>query len=130
MSPRAVGVGLFAIILLTYSAVVVTEYAVTDDYFVLAKAKKGDTLRHDAVALAAAKKGEPSLVASLARGCVTSALLQSVVFEKAHDIANLRYARLAGLLGLGLLAYFLYRALTYVGWPPGRSAALAILMCT
>jgi hypothetical protein len=67
---------------------------------------------------------------SLARGCPTSAYLTYWAFAAAHNLDNLRFLRLAAVLGIALLAYLLLRALTRAGWPPGRSAALALIICT
>ena len=114
-------------LLLTYLVEVTTPFAATDDYYVLSMELRSGGLSHSS--FMRAKRGEPSLVQSLARGCFTSALLTSRVFEAAGSVSNLRYVRLIGLLGIALLAALLIRALTRAGWPPWRAGVVAFAMC-
>jgi len=117
-------------LLLTYAVVVIEPFAVTDDYYVLSKELKGLGLDTSDAAYRQVIRGEPTLVSSLARGCVTSAVLTSLAFRAAGSVAGLRWVRLIGLLGIALVAAMLIRAMTRAGWPPWLAALAAFLMCT
>src|SRR5690349_17928849 len=101
--------------LFCYSAVLVTPYAVTDDYVHLA---------------AAIKHGHFSFDVSIARGCPTSGVISWFGFLAADSLDAMQYLRAVGVIGIGLLAFALYAALVRAGWQRGRSAALALLICT
>lgn len=127
MSERRLALLVAAALLVAFAPAIVTPYAFTDDWPLLAQVLRGESL----VSFAPPHlPGEPpALMISLARGCPTSAYLTYWAFAAAHSLENLRFLRLAGVVGLALLAYLLLRALTRVGWPAGRSAALALLIC-
>lgn len=127
--PAVVGL-LAAGLLLTYAVVIVTPYAVTDDYFRLAQTLRGESFDLGNRAFKRSRSGEPTVGSSLARGCVTSAVMTVAAFELAGTIENLRWIRFFGVIGIALLGALLVRALTRAGWPLARSGALAFLMCT
>jgi len=128
MSERRLALLIAAALFVTFAPVLVTPYAFTDDWTLLAQSLRGESF----VSLAPPHlPGEPpALMNSLARGCPTSAYLTYWGFTAAHSLDNLRFLRVVAVLGIALLAYLLLRALTRVGWPPGRAAALALLICT
>jgi hypothetical protein len=108
-------VSLTAVLLLCYVPVLVTPYAFSDDYALLATGLRGE------LALERATK--------IAQGRPIHALLLDLFFRKG-TVGNLRYVRLLGVLGIAFLAWSLYRALVRVGWSRDLSFVLAVIVCT
>ncbi|MCC7000012.1 MAG: hypothetical protein IT370_35765 [Deltaproteobacteria bacterium] len=108
-----IGMLLAAALLLTYAAVIVTPYAVTDDW----------------VNFAFAKMGQKVSVAAIPAGRVIDGILVGYSFYWTPRLEDLRWLRLLGVLGIALLAWLLHRELSRAGWSRGRAACVAYLMC-
>src|SRR5262245_24950591 len=97
---------------LCYGSVVVSSYGFSDDYVFLLGVVKGEL--PGAVAIPG---GRPVYAALMALG-----------FGPLRDIGDLRYLRLAAVIGVLLLAFFVYLTLVSKGWPPYRALALAVVV--
>ena len=105
--------GLFlAVFLACFASVIAADFGYRDDYTRLAAEPHGHIQR-------IVREGRPLGAALwwLSRQAVT-------------DIEHLRYVRLAGVLGIALLAWALFRALAYAGWSRFQSACVAVIACT
>ena len=100
-----IGLLLAAALLLTYAAVIVTPYAVTDDW----------------VNFAFAKMGQKVSVAAIPAGRVIDGIMVGYSFYWTPRLEDLRWLRLLGVLGIALLAWLLHRGLVRAGWSRGRS---------
>src|SRR5713101_3476904 len=99
-----------------YASVLVTPYAFMDDYALLVENIRGET--------------EARTQWLIALGRPTYAVLVDLFFHYIHDISDLRYLRLAGVGGITLLAWFVYRLLVHVGWNRHQSVLLSAIVCT
>ena len=79
--------------MLCYVPVLLTPYAFSDDYTILAQALQGKT---EVRAL------------QIAQGRPVGALLTHLAFSAIRDIGEVRYLRLVGVLGIALVAWSLY----------------------
>ena len=106
-------------VLLCYSSVLVIPYAFSDDYlFLIAHAGLPGTGNTSAT------------YAFIANGRPTGALLTDLFFSYANTIGDLRYLRLWGVIGIGLLAWSIDRALVRVGWSRKQTVLLSVIICT
>jgi hypothetical protein len=106
---------LLAVLLSCYSPVLVTSYAVSDDYSFLATSLQGRIAEEKALRIAG---GRP-----------TDALLTNFFFSYVSDIGDLRYLRLLSIIGITLLAWSVYRTLTRVGWRSYSPVFLSVIVC-
>ncbi len=106
---------LLAVLLSCYSPVLMTSYAVSDDYSVLAASLQGRMAEEKALRIAG---GRP-----------TDALLMNFLFSYVNDIGDLRYLRLLSIIGITLLAWSVYRTLRRVGWGSYASVFLSVIVC-
>ena len=66
---------------------------------------------------------------SLIEGRPISALFWQLTLRAVTDVEHLRYLRLVGVLGIALLAWSLFQALTHAGWSRFPSACVAVIAC-
>jgi hypothetical protein len=108
-------ISLTAVLLLCYVPVLVTQYAFSDDYSVLATDHRG--------------KIELERETKISQGRPTHALLIELFFHN-RNIGNLRYLRLLSVAGIVLLAWSLYRRLLGAEWSSKVSFVVALIVCT
>lgn len=96
-----------------YSSVWLTAYGFLDDYAILAESLQGEADIRQLV---------------VAAGRPTYALLLALTFPLLHSVADLRYIRLLGVLGLALLSWRVYRTLVRAGWGEVRAFLLALVV--
>ncbi len=102
------------VVVLCYLPLIFPEYATGEDFRLLADHDRGATFR-------------PLL---LAEGRPVFALWARLVFGGLHDIASLRWVRLASILMLGAFAAVLAAAFRRAGWGRVESGAAGVLAVT
>ncbi len=107
-----VALAMTLLLLLTYSAVLMVPYAVTDDYVNYYYSKHGWWL---------AWWGVPG-------GRIMDAVAVGLSFKATRYLADLRWLRLLGVIGIALLQWLLYRGVRRAGWPVVRAATFAVLV--
>ncbi|MCC7000011.1 MAG: hypothetical protein IT370_35760 [Deltaproteobacteria bacterium] len=107
-----VALAMTLLVMLTYSAVLVTPYAVTDDYVNYYYSKHGWWL---------AWWGVPG-------GRIMDAVAVGLSFKATRYLADLRWLRLLGVLGIALLQWLLYRGVRRAGWSVFWAASFAVLV--
>ena len=107
--------GYLAAFLLIYAPALVVPYGYADDYYYLGRALRG-TL-------------SSPLTAQVEWGRPTLALLLDVAYSLMRDVGDLRYLRLAGVLGVALLAWLLYRALLTAGLDRLQALLAPLFIC-
>ncbi len=108
-------IALTAPLLAVYAVCVVVPYAFADDYtFLGGLLQGGDTI----VFAKTVRDGRP-----------VEGLLTLLTFGHMHGIADLRYQRLGGILGLVLLAWLLSRALARAGLDRRLALLVPLLIC-
>ena len=108
-------IALTVVLLLCYVPILITQYAFSDDYSLLATAHRG--------------KIQLERETKIAQGRPTHALLIEFFFRN-RNIGNLRYLRLLGVAGIILLAWSLYRTLLWAEWSSKVSFAVVLIVCT
>lgn len=93
----------FAALLTVYVPVLITPYAFYDDYVNLSAAIRGDS---SGLLIKKMTEGRP----------LHAVLLNSISFPMVGEIADLRYLRLVGIVGLSVLAWSVFRVLVRAGW--------------
>lgn len=58
------------------------------------------------------------------------AVLYGILTAGGLDVADLRWLRLMGIVGLSLLAFSVFRALVHTGWSQFQSLCLSVILCT
>ena len=110
---------LMVVLLPCYSSVLIIPYAFSDDYlFLIAHAGLRGT------------GNTAATYAFIANGRPTGAFLTDLFFSYANTIGDLRYLRLWGVIGIGLLAWSINRALVRVGWRWKQAVFLSVIICT
>lgn len=97
----------FAALLTVYAPVLITPYAFYDDYVNLSAAIRGDS---SGLLIKKMTEGRP----------LHGVLLNSISFPMVGDIANLRYLRFIGIIGLSVLAWSVFRGLVRTVGGGGR----------
>lgn len=98
-------------LLICYSPVILTPYAMLDDYVILAESLRGES---------------GFLIAQTESGRPLEGLSNKVLYSFPTRVSQLRYLRLVGVLGIGLLACLLFRELQHHWW--GTSAVFLVLI--
>jgi hypothetical protein len=105
-----------ALFLLVYGVCVLVPYGFADDYRILAQSLQGG--------------GQPHMIKGMiAGGRPVQALLTQATFALLGSVDDLRALRLAGVLGIALLAWLLYRAFLRAGQERWQAALLPVLIC-
>jgi hypothetical protein len=105
----------FVLLSLCYVRVLVTSYAMADEYALLwAEASGASWPRHVAVAL-----GRP-----------TQGILDHLLFSPMRDIGDLCYIRFLSVLFISTLAWAVYRALLQAGWNWREAFFLSLITAT
>ena len=113
--PTLLAIGFFlAVFLACFASVLAADYAFWDGYGLLLLAEREHGYYREIV-----REGRP-----------IHAVLLWLSLHLAGDVEHLRYVRLAGVLGIALLAWGLFRALAYAGWSRFQSACVAVIACT
>ena len=124
-SPRPVGrigtwsrapfvFGLFlAVFLACYLPVLTQDYGFNDDYF----------------DLVAGPEGWP-ITKKILEGRPLMALAQRGFLQVTDGIEDLRYARLAGVLGIALVAWIVFRTLVRAGYNRSQSFCVGVIVCS
>ena len=94
---------LFLVLSTIYAPVLLTSYAFYDDYVNLAAAIQGNSSEF--------------LIKKTIEGRPLHAVLSSYIsFPRVGDMADLRYLRFVGIVGLSVLAWSVFRVLVRTGW--------------
>ena len=109
----------FAVLLTVYAPVLITPYAFYDDYVNLSAAVRGDS---SGLLMKKMTEGRP----------LHAVLSNSISFPLVGEIADLRYLRLVGIIGLSVLAWSIFRMLVRTGWGGGlrQSVCVAMIIAT
>ena len=102
-----------AVFLACFASVLISDYGYLDDYSRLA----GDPLAR--VGYLVVREGRP-----------INALLWQLSLQMMTDVEHLRYLRLAGVIGIALLAWRMFRTLAYAGWSRFPAVCVAVIACT
>ncbi len=102
-----------AILGLCYTSVLLTPYGFTDDYAILSERLQGQTW---------------VMKQTMAAGRPMYAVLLSATFSSIHAIGDLRYIRCAGVVGIAVLAWRIYRTLKLAGWRQEQAFLLSLII--
>ena len=111
-SPFVIGVFL-VVFLACYAPVLLDDYGILDDYAILAAGPQGGPI------------GQMT-----ANGRPFQALVTQLFLHGTTEIEDLRYARCAGVLGIAVLAWSVFRTLAQNGWSRFHSFCIAVVMCS
>ena len=108
---------LFLVLSTVYAPVLLTSYAFYDDYVNLAAAIQGNS--------------SELLIKKTTEGRPLHAVLSNYLsFPRVGDMADLRYLRFVGIVGLSVLAWSVFRVLVRTGWGGYPSVCVSVIIAT
>ena len=112
VSDRLLAAGFFlAVFLACFASVLAVDYGFSGDYSRLVD--------------------QPyALVSSIIEGRPINSLFWWISLQAVTDVEHLRYLRLAGVIGIALLAWRMFQALADSGWGRFPSVCVAVIACT
>ena len=112
--PSCIMIGILLVFFsVCYSPVLTNDYGFLDEYFDIISGWQGHVVQKRI------QEGRP--LYAIIYGAITSGGIY---------VEDLRWFRFAGIVGLSLLAFSVFRVLVYVGWDRFQSFCIVVILCT